>query len=288
MIAKVKMITVITAIAGTGLAIARGLACGLASIALVAIAFAPATAEDSPPPRLERFEAASNEAAMNEAATSEASPRKAVEQDAPREHRPAAPAAREPLYSIDAHIQFGRLSQTARDSFAAILGNSSGQVFGAGAELAFRHGVFVRADVSYFRDDGERVEMVDGEIVPLGIPVTLSLTPIEFSGGYRFSAFTFGRRGQLRLVPFVGAGAGVVRFREETDDEHPDESTSERFTSYHVLVGLDVPLGKRVAIGGELTRRWVRDGLGSGGISQSFGETDLGGTTMWTRVRVMF
>jgi hypothetical protein len=146
----------------------------------------------------------------------------------------------------------------------------------------------VRADVSYFRDEGERVEMIDGEVVPLGIPLTLSLTPIEFSGGYRFSAIRFGRSGQLMLVPFVGGGAGIVRFREETDDEHPDEQLSESFTSYHVLAGLDVPLGRRVAIGAELTRRWVRNGLGSGGISVAFGETDLGGTTMLTRVRVMF
>lgn len=200
----------------------------------------------------------------------------------------AAQSSRVPLYSIDAHMHFGRLSQTARDSFTAILGTSSGQVFGAGAELAFRNGLFVRADVSYFRDEGERVEMIDGEVVPLGIPVTLSLTPIEFSGGYRFSAIRFGRRGQLALVPFVGAGLGIVSFREETDEEHPDEEASERFTSYHLLSGLDVPIGRRVAVGVELTRRWVPDGLGSGGISAAFGETDLGGTTLLTRVRVIF
>jgi opacity protein-like surface antigen len=253
MIAAIRVITVARPMIARGLAI----------IALVfAVAIVPTTAAEDVP----------------------------AAQESPRHPKPAARALapREPLYSIDAHIQFGHLSQTARDSFAAILGNSSGQVFGAGAELAFRQGFFVRADVSYFRDEGERVEMVDGEIVPLGIPLTLSLTPIEFSGGYRLSAVRFGRRGQVALVPFVGAGAGVVRFREETDDEHPDEQTSERFTSYHMLVGLDVPLGKRVAIGGELTRRWVRDGLGSGGISEAFGETDLGGTTMWTRVRILF
>lgn len=202
--------------------------------------------------------------------------------------RPVVRASRPPLFRIDAHMQFGRLSQTATDSFTAILGSSSGQVFGAGAEVAFRNGLFARADVSYFRDEGERVEMIDGEVVPLGIPLTLSLTPIEFSGGYRFAAIRFGRRGQLALVPFVGGGFGVLRFREQTDDEHPDEELSEGFTSYHMLSGLDVPLGKRVAIGVELTRRWVRDGLGSGGISAAFGETDLGGTTMWTRVRVIF
>ena len=70
-------------------------------------------------------------------------------QDSPRERERKRPP-REPPYTIDAHIQFGRLSQTARDSFAAILGTSSGQVFGAGAELALRNGLFVRADVTLF------------------------------------------------------------------------------------------------------------------------------------------
>jgi hypothetical protein len=213
----------------------------------------------------------------------------AAAQDPPGGRRPPiALAVRTPVYSIDAHINFGRLSQTASDSFTAILGSSSGQTFGAGGEFALRNGLFVRADVSYFRDEGERVEMIDGEIVPLGIPLTLSLTPIEFSGGYRFSAIRFGRGGQVRLVPFAGAGAGIVRFSEQTDDEHPDEQVNERYGSYHLLIGFDVPIGRRVAIGTELTRRWVRDGLGSGGISEAYGETDLGGTTMLTRVRVIF
>jgi hypothetical protein len=205
----------------------------------------------------------------------------------PASAQQAAPRP-EPLYAISTHLQFGRLSQTAQDSFAAVLGQSSGQIVGAGAEMTFRGGLFVRIDVSHFGQDGERVEMVDGEIVPLGIPLTLSLTPIEVSGGSRLPAYAFGRRGQVTLVPFVGAGFGRVRYSEETDEAHPDEQVSGRFTSYHLLVGLDVPLGRRVAIGAEITRRWVPDGLGAGGISQAVGETDLGGTTMLTRVRVIF
>lgn len=202
--------------------------------------------------------------------------------------RPAAVKPRQPLFTIDAHVQFGQLSQTAKDSFTAILGTSTGQVFGLGTELALRNGVFVRADVSYFSAEGERVELIDDEVVQLGIPLTLSLMPIEVSGGYRFSPIRFGRRGQLGVVPFVGAGAGTVRYHEATDEDHPEEEANESFGSYHFLVGADVPLGKRVAIGLELTRRWVQDGLGSGGISEAFGETDLGGTTMLVRVRVIF
>jgi hypothetical protein len=197
----------------------------------------------------------------------------------------ASKAPRPRPFTISAHLQFGRLSQTARESFNAILGTTSGQVFGGGAEITFHSGLFARVDATYFRANGERVDFVDDEVVPLGIPLLLSLTPIEFTGGYRLHALRFGARKQVALVPFVGAGAGAMRYHEETDDAHPEERIDERHASYHVLVGLDVPLGRRVVIGTELTRRWVPGGLGTGGISQALGESDLGGSTFLTRIR---
>jgi opacity protein-like surface antigen len=207
---------------------------------------------------------------------------------APAAAQQGTAAQREPWASTSAHLQFGRLSQTASDSFTAILGRSSGLVFGGGAELSWRSGLFVRGDVSYFSADGERAEIVDGEVIPLEIPLSISLTPIEFTGGYRLPEYTVGPRRQVRLVPFIGAGAGFVRFREHTDDEHPEESADERFASYHLLLGLDVPLAGRFALGAELTRRWVPGGLGTSGVSQVLGESDLGGSTLRARVRVTF
>ncbi len=190
-----------------------------------------------------------------------------------------------PLYAISVHLLFGRLSQTATKSFDAILGTSSGQIFGGGAELTLRNGLFVRGEASYFTANGQRVDIVDGAVVPLGIPLLLSITPIEFTGGYRLPAHAIGRR--FSLVPIVGAGAGVLRYHEETDDAHPDERVSARHASYHLLVGVDLPVGTRVAIGAELTRRWVPGGLGSGGISEKLGDTDLGGSTLRAGVRVI-
>jgi opacity protein-like surface antigen len=255
-------------------------ACRCAAI-IRAVAFALATTAVAPAAAQEVVERIAKEKTVPDARVAR------VEQSPARP--PATPVARrERLFSIIAYLQFGRLSHSADDSFTAILGTSSGQVFGAGAELMFRSGIFVRGDASYFGDDGERVEMVDGEIVPLGIALSLSLTPVEFSGGYRLPAYKFGRRGQITLVPCVGAGAGVVRYHEETDDAHPGEKVTERFTSYHVLLGLDAPLGRRVAIGAEFRRRWVPGGLGTGGISQALGETDLGGSAVLTRVRIIF
>jgi hypothetical protein len=211
-----------------------------------------------------------------------------AQRDAAVAQQDAAAQPEQPWVSTSVHLQFGRLSQTASDSFNAILGRSSGGVLGAGAELTWRSGLFVRGDIAYFSAEGERVEIVEGEVIPLGIPLSLSLTPIEFTGGYRLPAYTIGRRPQIRLVPFVGAGAGFLRLREHTDEEYPEESVDERFPSYHLLLGLDVPLAGRFAIGAEFAHRWVPGGLGTGGTSQVLGESDLGGSTLGARVRVTF
>ena len=87
------------------------------------------------------------------------------------------------------------------------------------------------------------------------------------------------------FVPYGGGGIGVVRYQEtsrvfaETGDD-----VDERFTSYHVLGGLDVPIWRRLGVGVDGHYRWVPDGLGSGGVSQEFNETNLGGATFRGRV----
>lgn len=198
------------------------------------------------------------------------------------------PRQGDPPFTISAHAQFGRLSQTASDSFNAILGTSTGRSFGGGVELTLRSGFFARLDVSRFAAEGQRVDSVDGQIVPLGIPLSISLLPVELTGGYRLRPYVLGRRRQMRLVPFVGGGVGSVAYHEETDAAHPEERVSERYTSYHLLGGVDVPLGRRVALGVEAAKRWIPDGMGNGGISQEFGESDLGGATLRLRVRLNF
>ncbi len=198
------------------------------------------------------------------------------------------PRQGDPPFTISAHAQVGRLSQTAGDSFTAILGSSTGRIYGGGVELTLRSGLFARLDVSRFAAEGQRVDSVDGQIVPLGIPLSISLLPVEFTGGYRLRPYVLGRRRQMRLVPFVGGGVGSVAYHEETDAAHPEERVSERYTSYHLLGGVDVPLGRRVALGVDAAKRWIPDGMGSGGISQKFGESDLGGSVLRLRVRLMF
>lgn len=203
--------------------------------------------------------------------------------------RPAPGGVREPALRINVLFHIGTQWLTAKDSFDAILGSHSGIVFGGGAEVAHRSGLFVRGDVSRFREEGERVFVSNGQVFPLGQPLTVTLTPIEFTGGYRF--FTRQRAGARRgprLLPYAGAGVGVVRYREASESDRDDETIEENFTSYHVLAGVDVPFSRMFSVGAEFLHRWVPDGLGEGGVSQAFGETDLGGNSIRAQFRVHF
>ena len=83
---------------------------------------------------------------------------------------------------------------------------------------------------------------------------------------------------------FAGAGVGVLRYRE-ADDETP---VTDSFFSYHVMGGADVRVWGPVFVGGEARYRWVPDSLGVGGVSETFKEKDLGGTTFRVRIGVSF
>jgi hypothetical protein len=45
--------------------------------------------------------------------------------------------------------------------------------------------VFIRGMVAHAGKDGERVFVNDGQVFPLGIPLTVGMTPIELGGGWR-------------------------------------------------------------------------------------------------------
>jgi hypothetical protein len=185
----------------------------------------------------------------------------------------------------------GLFTATATKSFDAILDTHSGLDLGAGAQVAWQsgalRGLFFEVDVSRFEKTGERAFVHEGEVFPLGIPLTITLTPFEVSGGYRYAHVRRTRDGRAIESPvgyFVGGGVGTVRYTEADDEGE----VSERFTAYHVMGGADVRVWSVVHAGGEIRYRWVPDGLGVGGVSDAFNETDLGGTTIRVRIGVAF
>jgi hypothetical protein len=194
---------------------------------------------------------------------------------------------RQKPYRVGAFVDLGQSSFTAKDSFEAILDTSSGPFFGGGAQVTLPLNLFARVDVTRFKKDGERAFVSNGQVFKLGIPTTIEMMPIEFTGGYR-RELRFGRRGTSRIIPFVGAGVGVVQYKETADFAQPGDDVDESFTSYHFIGGVEVPLWKVLGVGAEYHHRWVPDALGTGGVSAELNETNLGGGTFRFRVIVGF
>jgi opacity protein-like surface antigen len=244
----------------------------------------------------------------------------------PQEHRPAKPAEQKPAeqkppekkpapakpapprstaasqpperpFRIAGFVEFGNTWYTATKSFDAILDKSSGPIVGGGGQFALRNGIFVQVDISHFSADGERAFVFNNQVFKLGIPDTVSTTPIDVSAGYRFR---FGRRPVRpgarprppsfaeRVVPYVGGGVGVVNYKETSKFAQTGDNVDESFTSYNFLAGLEVGIWRFVGAGVEFHQRWVPDGLGKDGVSKAFNETDLGGSTIRFKVIVGF
>jgi hypothetical protein len=89
-------------------------------------------------------------------------------------------------------------------------------------------------------------------------------------------------------VPFVGGGAGVLRYRETADFAEPGDDVDDSFGSYHVLGGVELPIARRFGAAIDGLYRWVPDAIGEGGVSAAYGETDLGGFTIRARATFTF
>lgn len=229
--------------------------------------------------------------------------------------KPARPATAGPAFSVRAFGEVGYTWFSANESFEAVLGSAGGAVFGGGVTVSHRSGYFGRVGVERFSADGERVYVFGGEVFPLGIPLSVSITPIDVTGGYRFvarpkpvrpapprpvkpafqpvrplpgdatkaapapaaSARTAPPRPLRRWVPYVGGGVGFLSYEETSDFPGGSEDTSDTFTSYHVLGGVDFPVAKWIGVGAEAIWRFVPGGLEDSPVGAQFGETDLGG-----------
>jgi hypothetical protein len=206
----------------------------------------------------------------------------ALAQGAGAQRRPPAapPLAAPPPVSLRGFADVGVTVFTASDTFKAIFGTASGPVFGGGAEVALRQGWFVGGRVTRFAKDGTRVFVNDGEVFDLGIDTSVTITPIELTGGYRFQA------PRRRLIPYVGGGIGTYRYHEDAEFNTSDEDVDESFTSYHLLGGAEYRLSRWLAIAGEAQWTTVPDAIGQEptSVGAAFDETDLGGTTFRVKV----
>ena len=189
--------------------------------------------------------------------------------------------AQTPAISLRGFADVGLRSFTAADSFKAVLGTSTGPLFGGGVEIAGRQGIFGSVRASRFTRTGERVFVFRDEVFGLGVPETITITPLELTVGYRFGQ---GRR----VVPYGGGGVGWHRFSETSAFSEAAEEAHEQFVGYHVLGGVEIALSRWMAAAFEGQWAAVPNALGQdpNGVANAFGESDLGGAAV--RVKLVF
>ncbi len=194
---------------------------------------------------------------------------------------PAAPAlAQAPGVSIRPYVLVSSENFAAKDTFAASFGTSHGMFVGGGGQVTFGR-FFFDIGASTFKKTGERAFVFEGAVFPLGIPLTASITPIEFSGGYRARVAS-----APWLVPYVGGGVGLYRYAESSDFDLPDENISVQHSGYLVYGGAEVRLHRWVGVSVDGRYRRISGILGEAGLSKDLGEDNLGGVAVRFRVLV--
>lgn len=193
----------------------------------------------------------------------------------------AAPAYAQEDVAIRGFADAGARTFTAAQSFAAILGSDRGLVFGGGVEVVTPFRIFASLRASRFSDTGERVFIFNEEQFELGIPATITVVPVEVTGGYRFD---YGQR----FVPYAGAGIGWHRYRETSEFAEDSENVEETFRGFQLLGGVEFGFARWIGAAGEVQWATVPDALSGdpNGVATEFGEDDLGGVTVRFKIVV--
>ena len=182
-------------------------------------------------------------------------------------------------FMLRGFADIGSATFTAKRTFEAILGDARGPVWGGGIEVVLPFPVFVDVRASQFKKTGERVFLYQGQQYDLGIPATVTITPLTVIAGYRGD---FG----WRIVPYGGGGIGWHRYRETSRFAEASENVDERFQGSHLLGGAEFRVTRWMGTAFEAEWSTVPDALGGdpNGVSREFNQTDLGGVTYRVKI----
>ena len=167
---------------------------------------------------------------------------------------------------------------SAANSFKAIFGQSSAPLFGGGLELGLARRFFVSVAAARMHRTGHRVFVFQNQIFTLNDTADVTITPLDATFGYRFKSSGF--------VPYVGAGAGWLRYTETSAHVVAGDSISISHLTTHALGGLEVPMSKwlAAAVEAQYTSAPNTFGTEATSIGTVYNEHDLGGFTMRAKV----
>jgi hypothetical protein len=197
---------------------------------------------------------------------------------------PFRPPSARPSLGARAFVTFDVNALAASQTFEAVVGTSRPKALGGGGELLnVWKGLFLHVAVSKMKETGSRVIIADDESVPLDIPVTVEMTPIEIGAGWRADV---GRR--RRAGVYGGGGLLRLVYRETSTFGSDDDNSDTAFNGVFAFGGADVRIVSGVIVGVEGQIRSVPNAIGEAGASAAFHETDLGGATLRVLAGVKF
>ena len=187
--------------------------------------------------------------------------------------QPAPPVSFRPFF-LAADERFA-----AQTTFKAVFGSATVPTWGGGVDVTLGRHVFVDLAISRMSESGQRAFINNGDVFTLGIPLRVTLTPVEVTAGYRV-------RRWKRIVPYAGAGIGWYGYRETADFAAAGDDVDERHMGFVMMGGAEFRVTKWIGITGDAQYTSVSGILGQGGLSKDAGENDLGGVAARLRVIV--
>ena len=198
-------------------------------------------------------------------------PTRRAEPDRPAPRPADAESPRRNTPAVRGFGSFAFDKESARETFEAVLGSNSIRSFGGGVQVTnLGGGLFAEASFERSSDTGERVFVFEENVYPLGIPLTVTQTPIDVAGGWRFAT-------RDRVTPYVGGGVTFMRYQETSDLPETDDDLDVRKTGFVAFGGVEFSVARWVHIRGEARYRHINNVLGTDGVSGELGETTLGG-----------
>jgi hypothetical protein len=164
---------------------------------------------------------------------------------------------------------------SAVDTFRSLLGSSRIAGFALGAEISgLPSGISVWASIGRSRASGGRVFVIDGERIPLDIPLRLTMMPIEVTAGWR-------QRPRSGSSLYLGGGLILLRYNETTlEFAEPEDNIRTSFPGAVVHGGLSINVSRRTFLNAEMRFRTVPTKPVAGTLAFDFGENDLGGLAL--------
>ena len=189
-----------------------------------------------------------------------------------------APVARAGEASLTLDGGWHDLTNAANSAKAVFDGVSGGPTGGVALQYGLGESFFVRAGARYFQRNGERVFVAapGSPVFDLGHSLKVRIIP-----AYGLIGFRFLQGGSFR--PYIGIGGGVTSYNEESDVAGEIFTSTATKPSGQGVIGLDYGRGT-VRFGGEVGYSLVPDVIGFGGVSNVYGEDDIGGLTAVVRL----